>query len=128
MIADMTSKHRLLVVDDERNFLQMIADYFKNHGFDVATADNLEAAITAFQRQRPKVVILDFNMPIVSGEKFLPILQSVDPAIRVIVVTGCIRPEVEEKFKGLGYYALFEKGNLSLEDLRRKVEEAIRHG
>ena len=121
------AKHKLLVVDDENNFLQMMADYFKNQGFDVATADNLESAINVFRRQRPKVVILDFNMPIVTGEKFLPILQSVDPAIRVIVVTGCIGEEVEEKFRGLGYYAFFEKGNLSLEELRRKVEEAIQY-
>ena len=121
------ANRKLMVVDDDPAFLRLIEEYYKNHGFDVATADNLESAISLFRRQRPKVVILDFNMPIVSGEKFLPILQSVDPKVRVIVVTGYLQEEVEEKFKGLGYFAFLKKGDLSLETLQAKVDEALKY-
>ncbi len=120
------AQKKILVVDDDTGFLQMIADYFKPKGYSVNTANNLEDAINIFRREKPKVVLLDFNMPIVSGEKFLPILQSVDPAVRAIVVTGYLEEEVEEKFKGLGYFAFFKKGDLSLEALQVKVDEALR--
>ena len=116
---------KLLVVDDDKSFSDLISDYFKAAGFEVAAADNLETAIKLFRRHAPRVVLLDFQMPIATGEKFLPILQSVDPRVKIIVVTGHILEEVEEKFKGLGYYAFFEKGKLSLETLREKVEEAL---
>ena len=33
--------------------------------------------------------------------------------------------EVEEKFKGMGYFAYFQKGGLSLENLKEKIEEAL---
>jgi DNA-binding NtrC family response regulator len=116
---------KLLVIDDEPNFSTMVVEYFKNAGYDARLALNLEDAVTTFRSQKPEVVLLDFNMPMVTGEKFLPILQSMNPHVRVIVVTGCVQEEVEGKFKGLGYYGFFEKGDLSLEKIRAKVEEAL---
>ena len=116
---------KILVIDDEPNFTELVVEYFKNAGYDARMALNLEDAVTVFRKQKPNVVLLDFNMPMVTGEKFLPILQTMNPLVRVIVVTGCLQDEVESKFKGLGYYGFFEKGDLSLEKVRSKVEEAL---
>ena len=116
---------KVLIVDDEPNFGKLVVEYLQSAGYDARTASNLEDALNAFRKHKPKVVLLDFNMPMVTGEKFLPILQSLDPMIKVIVVTGCIQEEVEQKFKGLGYFAFFEKGDLSLEKVRKKVDEAL---
>ncbi len=121
------AKNKLLIIDDDLGFSLMVADYFKVHGFEVHTADTLEQALKIYRRQRPKVVLLDFNMPLVTGEKLLPLLQEINPEVRAIVVTGCIGEEVEEKFKGLGYFAYLEKGGLSLEGLEQKVQEALNY-
>ena len=119
------AKDKLLIIDDEIGFSQMLVEYFKTHGYDVGVANNLEDAILLSKRQKPKVVLLDFNMPLVTGEQLLPILQSINPMIRVIVISGCLQQEVEEKFKGLGYFAFFDKGSLSLDRVRSKVDEAF---
>ncbi len=116
---------KLLIIDDEPNFAGLVVEYFKSLGYDARQALNLEDAINVFRALKPGVVLLDFNMPMVTGEKFLPILQTMNPHVRVIVVTGCLQEEVEDKFKGLGYYGFFEKGDLSLEKVRLKVEEAL---
>ena len=116
---------KILVIDDEPNFARLVVEYFKLLGYDARFAFNLEDAITVFRNQKPNVVLLDFNMPMVTGEKFLPILQIMNPSVKVIVVSGCLEDEVEEKFKGLGYFGFFEKGDLSLEKVHRKVEEAL---
>ena len=116
---------KLLVIDDEPTYVEMVVEFFRTAGYDVRSASNLEDAVRTFRQLKPKVVLLDFNMPMVTGDKFLPILQSLDPSIRVIVVTGCAESEVEEKFKGLGYFAFFEKGDLSLAKVRQKVDEAL---
>lgn len=117
---------KLLIIDDEPNFAGLVVEYFQTVGYDARMALNLEDAITVFRNQKPNVVLLDFNMPMVTGEKFLPILQTMNPLVRVIVVTGCLQDEVESKFKGLGYFGFFEKGDLSLEKVRAKVEEALK--
>ncbi len=122
----MASK-RILIVDDDTNFLELTQDYFKSMGYDVKTAENAESGMEMFRRHKPRVVLLDFNMPLITGEKFLPVLQGIDPTVKTIVVSGCIEEEVEEKFRGLGYFAFFEKGTLSLEKLKQKVDEALNY-
>ncbi len=118
-------KEPILIVDDEVEFAKTLSSYFRGQGYQVYMSTNLEDAINIFKREKPKVVLLDFNMPIVNGDQFLPILQNILPTVRIIVVTGCVAEEVEERFRGLGYFALFEKGGLSLEKLKAKVQEAL---
>lgn len=117
---------KILVIDDEPGFVELVVEYFKALGYDARSALNLEDAVKQFRHQKPSVVLLDFNMPMVTGEKFLPILQAMNPLVQVIVVTGCLQEEVEAKFKGLGYFGFFEKGDLSLEKVLSKVEEALK--
>lgn len=117
--------NKILIVDDEPSFTQLVIEYLRSTGYEAFSANNLEEAINLFKTHRPKAVILDFNMPVVTGEKLLPILQSLEPTVRVIVCTGCLEEEVEDRFKGLGYFAYFEKGTLSLDKLRRKIDEAF---
>lgn len=116
---------KLLVIDDDLMFSEMLSVYFRSVGFDVRTADNVEDAIREFRRLKPKVVLLDFNMPLVNGDKFLPLLQDINPVVKIIVVSGYTQEDVEDKFKGLGYFAFFEKGGISLENLKMKVDEAL---
>ena len=118
-------KNKLLIIDDDLGFSLMVADYFKSNGYQVQTAENMDQAVKIYRRERPKVVLLDFNMPLVTGEKLLPVLQEINPEVRAIVVTGCVGEDVEDKFKGLGYFAYMEKGGMSLEGLKQKVEEAL---
>ena len=118
---------KILIVDDEPEFCQLIVEYFKSVGYQPRSAKDTEEAVTVFRKFKPRVVLLDFNMPLVTGEKFLPVLQSIDPMVKAIVVSGCIEEDVEEKFRGLGYFAFFQKGSLSLEELRDKVDEALNY-
>lgn len=120
-------KNKLLIIDDDLGFSLMVADYFKSNGYQALSADNMDQAIKIYKRERPKVVLLDFNMPLVTGEKLLPLLQEINPEVRAIVVTGCVGQEVEDKFRGLGYFAYLEKGGMSLENLKEKVEDAMKY-
>lgn len=118
---------KILIVDDDTSFSKMIYDYFRSHNYHVFTADEMTQAVSICKKEKPKVVLLDFKMPLITGEQLLLLLQSVHPEMQVIVISGCIGEEVEEKFRGLGYFAYFEKGGLSLEQLKHKVDEAMNY-
>ena len=117
---------QIMILDDDPVFARTLADYFRANRYEVIEVNNLEDAINRYRRKKPKVVLLDFTMPITTGDTFLPILQSMEPLVKAIIVTGEMAENVEENFKGLGYYAFFEKGGLSLEKLRAKVDEAFK--
>lgn len=117
---------QIMILDDDPVFARTLGDYFRTNRYEVIEVNNLEDAINRYRHKKPKVVLMDFNMPIVTGEKFLPILQSMEPLVKAIVVTGELSENVKGRFEGLGYFAFFEKGGLSLEKLRAKVDEALK--
>jgi DNA-binding response OmpR family regulator len=61
-IPDMRSP-RVLVVDDEANIRRIVASYLRADGFEVAEAADGRAALAAFGRAEPDLVILDVMMP-----------------------------------------------------------------
>jgi DNA-binding NtrC family response regulator len=124
-VAQMSFHKKLLVIDDESTFTSVISEYFEPFGFQILAAHSADQALKIFKKHRPKVALLDFRMPEITGEIFLRQLQAVDPKVRVIVVTGYTPGEVEDKFRGAGYFAFFEKLGLSLDNLKLKVEEAL---
>ncbi len=60
-----------LIVDDERNTLDALADLVRRSGFDVQTAESLEAAMQSLQRRLPDVVLCDLVLPDGAGTELL---------------------------------------------------------
>ncbi len=120
----MVEGKKVLIVDDELEFTQMILTFLKSQKFEAYAANNLEEAINIFKREKPKVVLLDVNMPIVNGDKFLPVLRSLNPSIQVIVISGFSKEDIDGRFKPTEYFAFFKKGDFLLEDLSKTIEKA----
>ena len=57
----------LLIVDDERNIVELVDLYARQAGFDTQRAYDGEAALQAIEREAPAIVILDLMLPKVSG-------------------------------------------------------------
>lgn len=112
-------------MDDEVGFTSMMMTFLKSQKFDASAANNLEEAINLFKRENPKVVLLDVNMPIVNGDKFLPVLRSINPSVQIIVISGFTKEEIEGRFKENDYFAFFKKGDFPLEDLKKSIEQAF---
>lgn len=77
----------ILVVDDDEVFLQATRALLEREGHTVLTASDGEAGLAAINHQPPDLVVLDIEMPGMSG---LELLSRLKPAVRVpvIVVSG----------------------------------------
>jgi DNA-binding NtrC family response regulator len=80
-------RHRILIVDDEPLILEVLSEHFKAN-YEVETALNGTDALGAVLRQRPDVVLLDINMPRMSGVQVLKDIKQIDESIAVIMVTA----------------------------------------
>lgn len=78
---------RILIVDDEPLITEVLSEHFKGD-YEVETALNGTAALTAVLRQRPDVVLLDINMPRMNGVEVLRDIKQIDETIAVIMVTA----------------------------------------
>jgi DNA-binding NtrC family response regulator len=81
-----TSRRRLLLVDDEAEILKLLTMAF--HDFEVATALNVESAIDLLGTRPFDVIITDIKMPGGSGLTLIDQAASMCPGIAVFVMTG----------------------------------------
>lgn len=87
-----------LVVDDERELAQIVADYLAREGFIVDVVADGEAALTAARRDLPAVVVLDVMLPGIDGVEVCRQLRTFSDAY-VIMLTA--RSEEVDKLIGL---------------------------
>lgn len=78
----------VLVVDDEADLLEIVADRLEGAGYRVLTARDGREALERVRTDRPACVILDLKMPGLSGFDALPEIRRAAPAAHVIVLTG----------------------------------------
>ncbi|MFH1052304.1 MAG: response regulator [bacterium] len=84
----MNDKIKLLIVDDEINFLNSIAQRLEMRDFDVTKATNGNEAIKAVNQDKFDIALLDLKMPGMDGKQVLEILKSEHKYIEVIILTG----------------------------------------
>jgi CheY-like chemotaxis protein len=95
---------RILIADDSRFQVQMLASWLTPMGFEVVFAvDALQTWMTAL-RANPDVILLDINMPGGTGIEVLKRLRMSNKTqhIAVIVVSGEKDPATEAKARSLG--------------------------
>jgi DNA-binding NtrC family response regulator len=81
-------KFRLLVVDDEKNIRDGLAAALTMDGYEVETAQDGDAAWVRFGIGDIDLVITDLRMPGISGEELLERIETGNPGVPVIVLTG----------------------------------------
>lgn len=99
---------RILVVDDERDILDLARIILKSGGYDVATAASGEEALKIISMKKPDLVLLDVVLPGVSGLEVCRRLKRYPgtPPIKVVLFTALgteVDMMLEKKDKADGY-------------------------
>ena len=89
-MAGVTGSARVLIVDDKADIRSVVATRLRiEPAFDVVgEASNGAEAIARVGELKPQVMILDLQMPVMSGEEVIPILRSLAPALRILVFSA----------------------------------------
>jgi CheY-like chemotaxis protein len=100
---------KVLIVDDEKDFLEIIAERLGVRGMDVSTATSAEDALLLVEEKSYDVVIMDFMMPALDGFKALKLLKQKQPDIQIILLTGNVPQQKRLEAKKLGALDVIEK-------------------
>jgi signal transduction histidine kinase len=94
---------RVLIVDDDRALLGTLADVVEALGYEGHATSSADAALEIAERLLPDVALIDLNIPGgLPGRALLQKLLAVNPAVRVIVLTGSVDPELEREIRAFG--------------------------
>ena len=89
---------KILVVEDDRNFNDLIATILRQNGYTVQAAENPPAAYDLLQSEQFDLVLSDIMMPQVDGYQFAQELRRTDPSIPILFITA--RDDIASKEKG----------------------------
>ena len=95
-MTEMTKK--ILVIDDEEKIVTVLKAYLEQSGYQVVTAADGKAALTAFQREKPDFMILDLTLPGLDG---LEVCRAVRRQSNIPILMLTARVEEADKLMGL---------------------------
>jgi len=78
----------LLLVDDDVVFCQVLCRALEKRGYNVTVAHSVEQAIPLAQANPPEYAVVDLKMDGASGLTLVQALHALDPATRIVVLTG----------------------------------------
>jgi DNA-binding NtrC family response regulator len=118
-------KVRVLLVDDEEQFVETLAMRLEARDFAVATAFNGDQALDYIKGKDVDVVVLDVLMPGLSGIDTLREMKRIRPLTEVIMLTGHATVETAIEGMKLGAFDYLMKPT-EIEDLVDKINKAQR--
>lgn len=121
----MQNKKKVLVVDDDDMHLYTTKELIENDRIEVITHKNWLGVTSVVRREHPDLVLLDINMPALSGDKLSTLIKPYCDATRTSIVFHSSNDEdsLRELVKTHGVRGYICKGNIM--DLRSKVNEYL---
>ena len=119
------AEYRVLLVDDEAEFVSALSERLMLRGIEVDTALNGEEALVRLEEKKFEVVILDVMMPGLGGLEVLRQIKMTHPNTQVILLTG--HGSTREGIEGmrLGAFDYLIKP-VDIEEMLAKMKEAAK--
>ncbi|SHO52291.1 response regulator [Desulfopila aestuarii] len=116
-------KAKVLLVDDEVDFLETLAERLEARGLKVSTATSGEEAVAAADKEGYDLIVLDLSMPGIDGLETLKRIKTRQPEAEIIILTGqgSIRTGIEAM--KLGAEDFLQKP-VNISELLEKISEA----
>jgi two-component system OmpR family response regulator len=115
---------KVLLVDDEVEFVTTLAERLTLRGIDASIATDGAEALKHIDADRPQVVVLDVLMPGLGGLAVLDQIRTTDPQIKVILLTGRGSAQGEEQKIPQGAFDYLIKP-VNIDELIEKMREAL---
>jgi CheY-like chemotaxis protein len=106
---DVPLPSKVLLVDDEREFVQTLSERLQMRDMGTAVVYDGEEALSALKEEEPEVMVLDLKMPGIDGLEVLRRVKKEHPNVEVIVLTGHGSKEIERTCLEMGACAYLEK-------------------
>ncbi|MBF0441551.1 MAG: response regulator [Oligoflexales bacterium] len=84
----MKKNGKILVVDDQDDFLLFLRIFLTENGYDVLTSNNVKEAVSLFRKMDPDLVISDWYMPFLGGRELLTLIKEIRQEAHIMIMSG----------------------------------------
>ena len=124
-MAKEKDKIKILLVDDEQEFVNTLSERIQMREIGTDIALNGEQALEIVDTEVPDVMVLDLRMPGIDGMEVLRRVKKNYPNVQVIILTGHGTDQDEEEAKRLGAFDYLQKP-VEIDTLVNKVRKAYK--
>ena len=118
-------QERVLLVDDEPEFLEIMAERMRARDMDVSTSTSAAEALSMIASESFDAVIMDFMMPEMDGIEALKAIKDQRPDMQIILLTGHASVETSIEGMKLGAFDYLLKP-MKFEELLEKLASAFK--
>jgi DNA-binding response OmpR family regulator len=113
----------ILIIDDSWTTLVLLEHYLKDHGYSISVADSVEIAMKYLENNSPSLILLDLQMPKISGFDFLVKYKKDEilSKIPVLIISANDELGTVDKVKEMGAVDFVPKP-FELHDLLSKIQ------
>jgi DNA-binding response OmpR family regulator len=123
----MQTKYRVLLVDDETEFLETTGKRLSRRGYEVQTATTCAEALRIVEDDWPQIVVLDVMLPDQDGIECLRNMKNIRPQLVVLMLTG--HASMQTGLKGMEYGANdYCLKPIEFDELEEKIQIACQEG
>lgn len=119
-------KQHVLIVDDQNGIRLLLQEVFSSEGYLTTQASNGKIALELVRSNRPDLVLLDMKIPGMDGLEILKHIKSIDPTIKVIMMTAYGELDMIKRATDLGAVKHFTKP-FDIDELRMEVNFQLNH-
>ena len=120
------TKPRIVAIDDETEFIDMLLNYFEPRGYDISVSIRGVGGIEVIKEKKPDVVLCDLKMPGIDGDEVLKLVKTMQPEPKLIFVTAYDDGgKTRARLLKMGAYAYFDKPIASLKALEEMINKAV---
>ncbi len=124
------TQKKILIVEDDVTMREIVVHKLSTSGFTVVEAADGKAAIEAWKREKPDLVLLDLMLPEMDGFQILEeVRKNNDPTITktpVIVLSNLFSKEDIQKAKSLNIDDFMVKAYYTTEEILTRVKDALK--
>jgi len=114
---------KVLLVDDEKEFLEIMSERMESRGMEVTTAASADKVLSLIEKESFDAIVMDFQMPGMDGMEALKAIKDKKPELQIILLTGYATVEKTVEAMKIGATDFLEKP-ADLEALSEKIKKA----
>ena len=121
------SKHRILVVDDEKDIVHVLKRGLESKGFEVTSHTDPHQVLSDFRPGKYDLLLIDIRMPQMNGFELYRKLQLIDPLVKICFITAyeIYYDEFRRVFPKIKV-SCFVKKPVSIDELSRIIAQELR--
>lgn len=101
---------KVLVVDDDNDIASQIKYFSLEEGYNVYTSSTAESAVELIKEHKPEIIIVDYDLPGMTGLELIRLAKEIDETIKAIMVSGKITGQyIKTESKDLGVIEFIPK-------------------